>query len=524
MIHRVNTTADANATTRVGSGASVVDTGLARVLRAPASWLVLLVGFSTLLRAGFAARVPTPWILPDELVYSELAKSIASGHRPAVRGVPVFGWGEIYPTLIAPAWALIDDPVRAYHAALIVSAFVMSLAAVPAYLLARLFVSKRISFLVAVMTVLVPSMAYTGVVMTENAFYPVFLLAVFLITRTVQQPSAGRQALSLLGLGLVAFTRIQGLALVGAYLLAIVIYALTGPREDTGRYLRRFIPTAVLLLVVPLVPVAASVVRGDGPFGWLGARSSTFAGFHAHEVPEWFVYLGADLILYVALVPLAASAIVAAHGLTRGATDRARLFAAVAIPTFAAMLGSVSLVSASLDVDGTENLNERYVFYVVPLLFIGLALWIQYGMPRHRPWGLLLVASCAIMTLALPIDRLHYNSGFQSVALVPWIVLSLKGAALAAVVATFTLVCGALWLMCARDRAGRLWLLVGIWMCVVGLLTVGSNNTSARSSAGSSAATRGRGWTTWSRQAPTSRSCGTRISRSPTLPTRSTTG
>ena len=180
MIHRVNTTADANATTRVGSGASVVDTGLARVLRAPASWLVLLVGFSTLLRAGFAARVPTPWILPDELVYSELAKSIASGHRPAVRGVPVFGWGEIYPTLIAPAWALIDDPVRAYHAALIVSAFVMSLAAVPAYLLARLFVSKRISFLVAVMTVLVPSMAYTGVVMTENAFYPVFLLAVFL--------------------------------------------------------------------------------------------------------------------------------------------------------------------------------------------------------------------------------------------------------------------------------------------------------------------------------------------------------
>ena len=148
------------------------------------------------------------------------------------------------------------------------------------------------------------------------------------------------------------------------------------------------------------------------------------------------------------------------------------------------MLGWVSLVSATFDVDGTENLNERYVFYVVPLLFIGLALWIQYGMPRHRPWGLLLVASCAIMTLALPIDRLHYNSGFQSVALVPWIVLSLKGAALAAVVATFTLVCGALWLMCARDRAGRLWLLVGIWMCVVGLLTVGSNNTSARSSAG----------------------------------------
>ena len=239
MIHRVNTTADANATTRVGSGASVVDTGLARVLRAPASWLVLLVGFSTLLRAGFAARVPTPWILPDELVYSELAKSIASGHRPAVRGVPVFGWGEIYPTLIAPAWALIDDPVRAYHAALDRQR-VRDVACRGSGVSSRAALRLETDLvLVAVMTVLVPSMAYTGVVMTENAFYPVFLLAVFLITRDgaaafCRTSGAG----PCFGLGLVAFTRIQGLALVGAYLLAIVIYALTGPREDTGRYLR----------------------------------------------------------------------------------------------------------------------------------------------------------------------------------------------------------------------------------------------------------------------------------------------
>jgi hypothetical protein len=490
MIHRMDTATDVSTSgtptgaRRVAPRTSVVDSGLARVLHAPASWLVALVGLSTLLRAGLSARVPTPWILPDELVYSELAKSIAAGHRPAVRGVPVFGWGEIYPTLIAPAWALVDDPVHAYHVALGLSALVMSFAAVPAYLLARLFVSRRASFLVASMTVLVPSMAYTGVVMTENAFYPVFLLAVFLIARAVQRPSAGRQALAVLGLGLVAFTRIQGLALVGAYLLAIVLYALTGPREDSRRYLRRFLPTAFVLLVLPLAPVVASVTRGDGAFGWLGTRSSTFATIHAHEVPEWFLYLTADLVLYVALVPLAASVVVAAHGLRRGATERVRLFAAVAIPTFVAMLGSVSLVSASLDVDGTENLNERYVFYVVPLMFIGLALWIRGGMSRRRPWVLLLVAGLAIATLVLPIDRLHYNSGFQSLALVPWISLSLDGVALSAAVGAFTLACGALWLTCARDRTGRLWLLVGIWMCFVGLMTLGSNSTSARDAEG----------------------------------------
>ena len=39
------------------------------------------------------------------------------------------------------------------------------------------------------MTVLVPSMAYTGVVMTENACYPVFLLAVLLDRARGPRPS-----------------------------------------------------------------------------------------------------------------------------------------------------------------------------------------------------------------------------------------------------------------------------------------------------------------------------------------------
>ena len=124
---------------------------------------------------------------------------------------------------------LFDDPVWAYHAALVIDALVMSLVAVPAYLLARLFVAPRLSFVVAAMAVLVPSMTYTGVLMTENAFYPAFVLAVLLVTRAVRRPTLGAQALALLGLGILAFTRLQGLALVGAYAGAVLLYAVTGP-------------------------------------------------------------------------------------------------------------------------------------------------------------------------------------------------------------------------------------------------------------------------------------------------------
>jgi hypothetical protein len=346
-----------------------------------------------------------------------------------------------------------------------------------------MFVSQRAALLVALFTVLVPSMSYTGVVMTENAFYPVFLLSVLLIARAVRRPSAANQALALVGLGVVAFTRIQGVALVGAYVAALGLYALTGDATGRRRYLVRVTPSVVLVVLASLTPPVASIARGDGPFGWLGARSGTFAQFHAHEVPEWFAYLTGDLVLYVAVAPLAAAAVMIALGLSRQATEPVRLFAAVALPTFLAMLVSVSLVSASLDVDGVENLNERYVFYVVPLTFVGLALWTREKLPLPRPLAwVVLVVSC-ILAASVPFARLEHNASFQSIALMPWIGLKSLGPLLPVLVAAFTLGCGLLWLRAQRESVGRLWFVTGLTMTLLAMLAMGGNASSASDAA-----------------------------------------
>ena len=453
-----------------------------RVTRAPAVVLIGIVSLSVIVRWSISLGMPAPWILPDEIVYSELAKSIASGERPSIRGMPVFGWGEVYPTLIAPAWIAFEDPVHAYRAALGVNAVVMSLAAVPAYLLARMFVSQRFSIIVALFTVLVPSMAYTDVIMTENAFYPVFLVSVWLIARAVRRPTLASQVLALSGLGLVAFTRIQGIALVGAYVAAVGVYAFTGPRRDRVAYIRRFLPSAGAALLVTLAPAAWSIVTGKGAFAWLGSRSGTFERFHPSEVPQWFVYLAGDLVLYVAVAPAAATAVMLVRAFSAGPTVEERLFAAVALPTFAAMLSSVSLVSAAIDVDGTENLNERYVFYVVPLMFVGLALWLASGLPRPRMLAWLAITGCCVLAAVVPVDRLEYNAAFQSVALMPWILLEVSGLASVAVIGGFALACALLWRWCAPDRAGRLWLLTGVTMALVGVLAAGGHSYSSNSS------------------------------------------
>src|SRR5207247_4114255 len=86
------------------------------------------------------------------------------------------GFGPGYPLLSSPAYALFTDAAHAYAAAKAIGSLVMSLAAVPAYLIARRVLGRPLSVAAAVLAVVIPSMAYTSVLMTENAFYPAFLL------------------------------------------------------------------------------------------------------------------------------------------------------------------------------------------------------------------------------------------------------------------------------------------------------------------------------------------------------------
>jgi hypothetical protein len=438
--------------------------------RRPATVILGIVVASALVRTVIGLRVPSVWILPDEIVYSELAKSIAAGERPSIRGVPSFGWGELYPTLIAPAWIVFDDPVRAYHAALAINAVVMSLAAVPAYLLARVFVSRGLSLLVALMTIIVPSMTYTGVVMTENAFYPVFLLALYLVARAVREPSISNQAIALTGLLVVAVTRVQGVALFAAYAGALLIFAWTGPASGRRTYLRRLVPTMFALTTVSVAPFVVSLVRGDGVFGWLGVRSGTFSELRVREVPEWFAYLIADIALYVAVVPLAASVVVITLGLLRRSAERGRLFAAIALPTIVAMLVTVSFVSAGLDPDGFENVNERYLFYLAPVTFVGLAVWASEGFPRPRRLAWTLVALFTVLPALLPFERFAYNARFQSLALLPWLELPTSGMALAILVGASSFVLGAFWLTLHPHQTVRPWLLPAVCLVAIGVL------------------------------------------------------
>ncbi len=91
----------------------------------------------------------------------------------------------------------------------VINSLLMSLTAVPAYLLARRVVSVRGALAVAVLTVAVPSTFYAGTIMTENAFYPIFVTLALTLVIALDRPRL-LTVLLFLGVLLVAFeTRAQ---------------------------------------------------------------------------------------------------------------------------------------------------------------------------------------------------------------------------------------------------------------------------------------------------------------------------
>ena len=182
------------------------------------------VAIAAIVHAALALRSLAPWIVPDELIYSEIAKSLADGGLPKVRGDVTFEWGLGYPGLLAPIWAVVDDVERAYAVAKIWNALILASTAIPAYFLARRFTSEGYALVAAALTVSIPPLLYAGTLMTEVALYPAFVLAVWAITRAVEAPSSRTQLGALGAIGLACIVKSLSSVLIAALVAAIVLY------------------------------------------------------------------------------------------------------------------------------------------------------------------------------------------------------------------------------------------------------------------------------------------------------------
>jgi hypothetical protein len=388
------------------------------ITRDTARWAILaiagLVLFVIAFRIWLATRIVTPWILTDELMYSELARSVAETGTFRVRGDPITWYNFGYAALIAPAWLLADAQSTAFTLAKTINVGLGVLALVPTYLWARRLTTTGYALLAAGLTALMPPLLYASTLMSENGFLPAFLFAALTIGLTLERPTLWRQALVLAAIGVASVIRVQGLVLLAvlptAVLFASVLEARVPPPgrrlRESRRYVMRFWPTGAALALLGAAYAALKAAQREPLSTGLGSyRIVAESEYVLADSARWLSRHLADLALATGIFPVSALIVLAGLALLRGAPSRAeRAFLATTIAAIAWVVLQTSLFATNF----SFRIEERNMFCVFPLLFIALALWLYRGLPR-RPWPLAALAAAApaaALYFALPLRSL----------------------------------------------------------------------------------------------------------------------
>jgi hypothetical protein len=349
-------------------------------------WLLGLIAISVVVRTLVATRRSSPLYYPDEYLYSALARSIAASGRPEIRGSFVHFPALLGPYLMSPAW-LISGVEAAYRVALAWGALWFSLAAYPAFELARrIGVSASGALFVAFLALLVPDAAFTTTLLSEPYAYPTLLATVLFAVETIARPTRARQVVVLVLMLALCLIRAQFVIAPVAYLVAALAVAGFSPR----RLLRAQTVVLGVLGAALVVSLVVGVSRLAGSYSGLSSFHVTATG-----IAHWF---GLDLfVLAVAagwvLVPGAAIGFV---GLARSQVPRRRAFAWLSLTLLMGLLGQAAVFGAH-----EQRVHERYVYYLVPLIVIAFA-WAAESLARD--WRYAAVAYiCAGAAVLLPL-------------------------------------------------------------------------------------------------------------------------
>ena len=354
------------------------------------AWLAGIVALSCALRLWLVRGMVAPFVFVDEAIYTELARSLADSGSYAVRETPVSGYSLLYPALIAPAYGAFDGLVDAYGAAKATNAVVMSLAAIPTYLLARRVTGMWLALLGAVIAVAVPSMAYTGTMTTESLFYPVALGFAFVLVRYLERPGYAWLAALVVALGVAFATRSQSLAFVPAIATAPLLLALF---RSSRAALRPFAPLYVLGAAAALGLVVLQAVRGQSLADLLGAYSIVGeGGYDVDHVLRYWLWHVEELDLYVGIVPFAVLLLFVLRGRTLPERLQEHLAATTAL-----LVWSTLAVGAFASRFASDRVQDRYLFFLAPLLVVCVLAWVELAAPRPRA----ATAAAAAIALAL---------------------------------------------------------------------------------------------------------------------------
>lgn len=369
----------------------------------------------SLLIAAFTSQVAGWQVMSDELQIERLAISIADTLSPVpyLRGEDVTIYSQLYPALTAPFYGFLST-TTAFDVVHVFNAVAIASAAVPVYLLAReLRIPKPAATVVAAASVMTPWMVVATLLFTEPVAYPASAWAMLAIYRALAKPSPQRDLLAVAALALAFVARTQLLVLGGIYVVVVLVHSVAytlaaAKRSDWPAALRRMpadIVRAHPFLLAAAVVGAALLVTGRLDSSLLGSYSEATTGDVLPPRLGSFALQHIDYIAVgVGVIPFVAAVGWAFATLFRPASKGDHAFAVLML--VAGPLLSLEASSFVLRYSASE-VHDRYVMYLAPILFLGLALFLYADVRRASFVG----AAAAALAFFLVAEESDYVGG-----------------------------------------------------------------------------------------------------------------
>jgi hypothetical protein len=372
---------------------------LSRVLLGVHPWagVAALMIISVGVRGWAARQVPVPWIAPDEMVYGLLGRSLYESGKLAILGSPAPFYSALVPLFVGGPLSL-GDLWFGYGLLQVLQAAVMSLAALPVYLWARSLAGPRWALVAATLTLAAPALIYSGLVMSEVLFYPIFVLAAWAMAKTLESPSRLNQSLLIVAITAALATRLQAIVLLPAFATAVGLDAVFG---RSTRTLRRLAPAAISLLLLIGGWLAWRTATGEGVLGGYGVV--TDGSYDVGRAARFVLYHGGDVVLLTGVFPVCALLLLLIAALRQPEADaKSRAYLAVTSSLSVWLVFEVGVFASRY----VGQLAERDLIGLAPLLFIGFVLWLRRGGPRGY-WTMSFAGvATAGLVVALPLKKL----------------------------------------------------------------------------------------------------------------------
>ncbi len=370
----------------------------------------MIVFASAALAGFFSAQVVA--YEPDEVGYTHLAMGIANSLLPfTTRYGGAERLNQLYPLLIAPIWGTFGN-VAAFRITHLWNGLLMASAAIPTYLLAREVVARRWpAYLAAALVAAAPWLTLATSQLTEVAAYPACAWALLAMQRSLAVPSPKRDLIALFAIAVAAYGRLQLILLAPVFVLAMLVhemgYALRrhGERkallvEAAKRILRGHAVLSVIAitgLAVGLPLLLSGLLANAAGFYGVTLTGVTINGATFDLARSYFIFiaLGLGVLPVILAVGFSAEMLVAPRARALHA------FASISIVTVLAIIFQVAEISVRLN-GGT--MQERYVFFIVPLLAVGMCASL---LSSRSPAKMTLFGTVVV---ALLVGSAHYES------------------------------------------------------------------------------------------------------------------